>query len=336
MAVENARILLVADTHLGFDLAFRPKIQRRRRGDDFFENFRRALKPALSNQVDLVVHGGDLLFRSKVPAKLVEMALAPLFEVADRGVDVYLVPGNHERSRIPYPLLAAHKRLHIFDRPRTFLHKTGAMILSLSGFPSAGRRLNFKKLLSQTGYQQPADARLLCLHEAVEGATVGPSNYTFRNTPDVVRCRDIPGGFTAVLCGHIHRHQVLTKNLAAPVFYPGSVERTSFAEKDEPKGFITLEISPDGSLADWTFHHLPARPMIKLALPSGFTAQTLKSRLHRLDPDAIVHLDPQGRLTPKIAKILSAESLRELALPTQNVSVAGNWWAQKRKPVPRN
>jgi DNA repair exonuclease SbcCD nuclease subunit len=240
MAVKNTRILLVADTHLGFDLAFKPKIHRRRRGDDFFRNFRQALKPALSNQVDLVVHGGDLLFRSKVPAKLVEMALAPLFEVADHGVDVYLVPGNHERSRIPYPILAAHKHLHIFDRPKTFVHEAPNMTLSLSGFPSAGRRMNFKKLLSQTDYQQPADARLLCLHEAVEGATVGPSNYTFRNTPDVIRCRDIPSGLTAVLCGHIHRHQVLTKGLKAPVFYPGSVERTSIAEKDEPKGYLTL------------------------------------------------------------------------------------------------
>jgi DNA repair exonuclease SbcCD nuclease subunit len=339
MALKNTRILLVADTHLGFDLAFKPKIQRRRRGDDFFRNFRLALKPALSNQVDLVVHGGDLLFRSKVPAKLVEMALAPLFEVADHGADVYLVPGNHERSRIPYPLLAAHKRLHIFARPKTFLHKTDSMTLSLSGFPSAGRRARreFLKLLSSSDWQKhPSNARLLCLHEAVEGATVGPSNYTFRNSPDTIRSRDIPSGLTAVLCGHIHRHQVLTKNLAAPVFYPGSVERTSIAEKDEPKGFITLEVSPNGSLANWTFHHLPARPMIKLTLPPNFTAQTLRSKLRQLDSNAIVRIDPQGRMTPQAGKILSAESLRALALPTQNVSVSGNWWAQKRRPTPKH
>ena len=32
------RILLIADTHLGFDLPFRPRIKRRRRGLDFFAN----------------------------------------------------------------------------------------------------------------------------------------------------------------------------------------------------------------------------------------------------------------------------------------------------------
>ena len=40
------RILFLADTHLGFDLAFRPRIERRRRGPEFFANFERALQPA--------------------------------------------------------------------------------------------------------------------------------------------------------------------------------------------------------------------------------------------------------------------------------------------------
>jgi exonuclease SbcD len=95
------RILFLADTHLGFDFPFRPRIERRRRGPDFFRNFKRALEPAHRGEVDAVIHGGDLLYRSKVPDRLVDMALDPLKEVADRGVEVFLVPGNHERARIP-------------------------------------------------------------------------------------------------------------------------------------------------------------------------------------------------------------------------------------------
>ena len=69
------RIRLIADTHLGFDLSFRPRIQRRRRGPEFFANFERALGPALNRQVDAVVHGGDVLYRSKVPARLMEAVI---------------------------------------------------------------------------------------------------------------------------------------------------------------------------------------------------------------------------------------------------------------------
>jgi DNA repair exonuclease SbcCD nuclease subunit len=118
------RILFLADTHLGFDLPFRPRIQRRRRGSEFFANFERALLPALQGRVDCVdcvVHGGDLLYRSKVPPRLVAMAFEPLKQVADQGIPVYLVPGNHERSAIPYRHLAEHPGIYIFDRPQTYL-----------------------------------------------------------------------------------------------------------------------------------------------------------------------------------------------------------------------
>jgi len=82
------RVLLLADTHLGFDLPFRPRVKRRRRGADFFANFERALEPALRREVDLVVHGGDLLYRSRVPLQLVHMALEPLRRVASLNVSV--------------------------------------------------------------------------------------------------------------------------------------------------------------------------------------------------------------------------------------------------------
>ena len=59
MRVETLQVLLIADTHLGFDLPFRPKIKRRRRGHDFFANFQKSLLPALKGEVDLVVHEGD-------------------------------------------------------------------------------------------------------------------------------------------------------------------------------------------------------------------------------------------------------------------------------------
>ena len=102
------RILFLADTHLGFDYPFKPRVQRRRRGPDFFRNFDLALQRAHRGEVDLVVHGGDIFYRSKIPARLVEMAFEPLKAVADTGVPVYVVPGNHERSSIPYHILAAH------------------------------------------------------------------------------------------------------------------------------------------------------------------------------------------------------------------------------------
>lgn len=53
-------ILLLADSHLGFDLPVRPRTERRRRGHDFLANYHRALEPARLGEVDVVVHAGDV------------------------------------------------------------------------------------------------------------------------------------------------------------------------------------------------------------------------------------------------------------------------------------
>src|SRR5262245_37569040 len=53
---HSIRILLLADSHLGFDLPTRERVRRRRRGHDFLANYATALEPALAGEVDLVVH----------------------------------------------------------------------------------------------------------------------------------------------------------------------------------------------------------------------------------------------------------------------------------------
>lgn len=338
MTAAVARVLLVADTHLGFDLPFRPRVQRRRRGPDFFANLDQALAPALAGTVDAVVHGGDLFYRSKVPSALIEMAMAPLLRVAEAGVPVFLVPGNHERSRIPLHLWAAHPKVHLFDQPRTFLCRTPAGRLALSGFPFARRvREAFRDLVQQTRCAEvDADAHLLCLHQTVEGAQVGPSDYTFRSGPDVIRGKDVPSGFSAVLAGHIHRAQALTHDprgrpLGAPIVYPGSVERTSFAERNEAKAYAVLTIGLSGQernqLLDVAFIPLPARPMVRLALePTNGDRELflalLARRLRALCPDAVVRIHVRGPHAEASRQLLTAATLRNLAPPTMNVSVA--------------
>jgi DNA repair exonuclease SbcCD nuclease subunit len=262
--MSNAvRILLLADTHLGFDLPVRPRIERRRRGHDFLANYATALQPAFDGAVDLVVHGGDVFNRSRVVPSLAYQAFEPLRRVADRGVPVYVVPGNHERGRLPHLRFAQHQHIHIFDRPRTFVRDFRGVRVALVGFPSERDevRSKFTALMAETAWNESAaDVRLLCLHQCVEGATVGPANFTFTTAADVIRGADIPRGFAAVLSGHIHRHQTLTHDLrrralAAPVLYPGSIERTSIAEADEEKGYMIVAVTREAEHArvDWNF-----------------------------------------------------------------------------------
>lgn len=343
------RILLLADTHIGYDLPVRPRVQRRRRGHDFLANFERALAPALAGDVDLVVHGGDLLDRSRPAPAIVEAAIAPLARVADAGVPVVVVPGNHERGRIPRVLACARPGLHVLERPMTLRLAVGGRTVALSGFPfqrGVARRID--GLLAEAGgLAAPADVRLLCLHQTFEGAVVGPNGYTFRRGAEVVPGRAIPAGFAAVLSGHIHRRQTLCvdldgRRLAAPVLYPGSVERTSYAERAEEKSYAIATVLGDratgGRLVSVEHRPLPARPMVTLEIdlaavtPEGL-AVGLRTELGRLQPDAVVRLVVTGSDASATAAVLAADRLRALAPPTMNVDVR---WPRKSATLARS
>ncbi len=189
--------------------------------------------------------------------------------------------------------------------------------------------------MQRTGWKKhAADAFLLCVHQAFEGATVGPVGYTFRKGPEVVALKNIPQGFQGVISGHIHRAQVLTEDLSGhviptPVLYPGSTERTSFAERDEQKGYLILHIElsqPDsGPRLSWTFHPLATRPMELVDIQAtGMNAPQLASHLSveisRLPADAIAKIRVHG-LEERARPALRASSIRNLAPDTMNLSL---------------
>lgn len=330
---EAIRILLLADTHLGFDLPTRERIQRRRRGHDFLANYAAALQPALDGKVDLVVHGGDVFNRSRVPTSVAWQAFEPLARVAARGVPVYVVPGNHERGRIPQLRFAQHPGIFLFDRPRTFVVDVRGVRVAVAGFPSERHdvRTKFVELVEGTGWRDvSSQVRLLCMHQCVEGATVGPANFTFTTAADVIRGADVPAGFSAVLSGHIHRHQVLTTDLrgrplAAPVLYPGSIERTSIAEAEESKGFLHVEVVREGPVR-WKFHELPARPLVRRdvrvdTIPDDALESTIRSLVAEAPADAVLTIRVTGALTQHAARVLSAANLRRMAPASMNVEL---------------
>lgn len=226
---------------------------------------------------------------------------------------------------------------YIVDRPRTFIAQVRGTTIALSGFPYERRdvRTRFVELLERTEWRGVSAAiRLLCVHHCVEGATVGPGDYTFTTAADVIRAGDAPANFAAVFSGHIHRHQVLTTDLRgrplrAPVLYPGSIERTSFAEAGEAKGFMMVNVGESEGQQElrWEFRQLPTRPMMRHdVVASGMDARRLESAIHAIiagaPRDAVLSIRVTGELTDAHWRILSAEHVRDVAPETMNVDIA--------------
>lgn len=352
-AEASPGILLLADSHLGFDLPSRPRTDRRRRGHDFLDNYHRALEPARNGEADAVVHAGDVFDRPNVAPSVAYQAYEPLRRVAESGIPVFIVPGNHERSRLPHRRLLAHPNIHVFDQPRTVVVNLRGMETAFSGFPYESRdvRTRFPALLEETNWKSvSARHRLLCVHHCVEGATVGPADYVFTTASDVIRHRDIPRELAAVFTGHVHRHQVLEVDLAGrsvptPVLYPGSIERTAFAEASETKGFMLVRLALHSESTEilWEFRPLPARPMLRVEIVATDDAERLfvavRDAIGGAPEDAVLTLRVHGELNESQWNVLSAKSLRALAPSTMNVDVvpvdvraAGRERWQERRP----
>ena len=336
------RILLFADTHLGFDYPIRPRLQQRRRGPDFFANFRRVLDHARETRPDFIIHGGDLFFRARVPQKIVDMVYTDLLEFAGAGIPIFIVPGNHERSVLPTSLFLNHPNIYIFDRPRSFLFKIEDTNIAFSGFPCERKqaRDQFRSLVARTDFHDLfADIKLLCMHQTAEGAQVGPSNYTFYHGKDIIRRNDLPKDALAVLCGHIHRRQVLGQldkggDGTPPVIYPGSTERTSFAERAEPKGFFEIDLAPDAgdgwSIIHLTFIELPARPMEDLILGNEINPETLVDAIHsqveQLDQNAILRINSSPGLDPLVKAVVTSRFLRQVLPNSMNFQFSRDFY----------
>ena len=324
------RILLLGDTHIGFDHPLRPRVTRRPRGPDFVRNMRLALAPAIRGEVDLVIHSGDVFDRPKPPIEIVRLAYDPLLEVARIGRPVLVVPGNHERSRLPLPLLLAAPDLHVFRRPERWRRNVAGVRVEVFGMPfhRCVDAVALRHTLQRAEPPDPScDVRLLLGHLAVEGAVVGIDGFTFRaGRRDVLPAGCVPDHYAALLSGHIHRRQVLRESPSgllfdAPVVYAGSIERTSIVEREEDKGYAILRVEPGpggGRLADVRFVDLPARPMTLLE-PPGLSEPAIASwlglELERLPEDSVV----QVRL--RAGARLSAGAAREVAPGSMSLRV---------------
>lgn len=351
------RLLLFSDTHLGLDLPTRGGKPELHRGEDLFDNFHAVLEAACTMRVDAVVHAGDLFFRSKLPDDLIDRVYTDLNRFMKRSIPLLIVPGNHERSALPPSLLIQHPKLFVFHGPATVrlkfqTHPTGELVakdpgvcefvdVAISGFPhmGAGVERELPGLLS--GFRSKSNdaaIRLLVLHEAVAGARVCPWDFTFRKGPGVIPPSAFPAWLHGVLVGHIHRAQVLLGGSPrrspgcgmVPLFHCGSIEKTSFSEVGESKGFFLMDFEPSGggwSLGRASFHELPTRHLASIEIESPSLWDTagrewfmerLNEKLRGLPERAVARVNLPADLPPGIVK---AEEVRKIVGPEVIVEI---------------
>lgn len=334
------RLLHTADSHIGADLPVRRGGRYRRRGEDFVASFQRVLAQARDFNVDAVLHAGDLFDRSRPTAGAIAAATQPLWELAQAGIPVVIVPGNHERSALPDALLLAHPLIHVVRKPQTVVLMCRGVRLAVAGFPCIRRGVaaRFEAAVEETGWRAAnADVNILLVHQTFVGARCGPGNFLFRTGPDAIACGAVPTGFHYVAAGHVHRHQVLSGNSedGPPIVYAGSPDRISFAELGEPKGSVLVEFAAGRAQPCFVEHAVRPMELLPLditGLSGAAVADRVLAALNALPPDAVVQVRITGQATRRaLAGLQLTPRIRD-ARPdlTATVSLRAVEWLTER------
>jgi exonuclease SbcD len=106
---------------------------------------------------------------------------------------------------------------------------------------------------------------VLAGHVTVQGAALAGSEHTttIASEPTFTVGQLAVRPIDYVALGHVHRPQDRNEDGHPPVVYAGSIERVTFNEADEPKGFQLVDIDPSRDpVTHTTFVETPARPFV--------------------------------------------------------------------------
>jgi len=228
------KILHLSDTHLG-----NRQYGSDTRRDDFTRAFDTAVDRALDENVDAVIHTGDLFHRRTPSLPIVTDCIEILRKLADEDIPFYGIVGNHDRKMDQQWLdlireTGTAKRL---DQTPTMVSNDVALYGIDAVTKPAWHAADFT-------LEEPSNSdafRLLGLHQLFEPLV--PEFYADHDLTEVLERVDIE--IDALALGDYHKTESKIVD-GVPAWYAGSTERCA-TDEIEPRTVSLLEIE-DGDL----------------------------------------------------------------------------------------
>lgn len=268
------RILHTSDWHVG------KKIGPFDRTDEYRQVIDEVAGIADRDQVDLVVHSGDVFERPLPPIQALELGLDGLVKLTGEGRrPVVAIAGNHDSAALFETLsrFLVHQNVHLVGEIKPpdaggildLSTPSGRVVVSCFPFLREGRTFNvwqppeehYKTYADRlraisTAYARAAERRagadavtVLVAHFLVGGVKVhghgAPRGERELHMGQVYAAdgRAIPAGPQYVALGHIHAPQPVP-GAVVPAEYAGSLLQLDFGEAGEKKRVVLVDVEP--------------------------------------------------------------------------------------------
>jgi len=221
---------------------------------DVYQAFERLVDSLITKRPDVVLHSGDLFDSVRPSNRALSVVLEQLLRLSDRNIPVVLIAGNHSTPRLKetgsvFRLFEHIEGVTAFYTPG--MHRLELGDLTVTAFPHQDKGSMVEAL--QGWKRGRGRYEVGMLHAGIQGLTrysMGEANEL--NLPSSLL--NLEADYIAL--GHFHDKEQITEN----AWYCGSLERLSFAEAGQEKGYMLVDLEKGGK----EFVRLPVRPMYSL------------------------------------------------------------------------
>jgi DNA repair protein SbcD/Mre11 len=367
------KIMHLSDIHMGSGFAhgrINPLTGLNTRLEDFGKSLATCIDRAISDNVDLVMFGGDA-FPDATPAPYIQEVFASEFRrLVDHDIPLILLVGNHDQHAQGQggASLSIYRTLGVpgvivADKLATHQIETSGGCLQILSIPWINRsalltRPESEKLslpevneLLLTRLEPILEAEIRRLDPTIPTIVLGHlmadnAKLGAEKLLAVGRGFTVPLGmlvkeiFDYVALGHVHRHQNLNPANDPPVVYPGSIDRVDFSEEKEDKGYVIIDIQPATALAErafqvsWNFCALPVRPFLTIKVDGSKEedpqAKIVKAIKKDLIENAVVRLIYQ--VESQQTELIQATELHELLAAAHSYTIQAELVSQLIQP----
>jgi DNA repair exonuclease SbcCD nuclease subunit len=269
----KTEILQISDTHLG-KCQYRSELRQQ----DYLDAFEEAIHIAIEDDVDAVIHTGDLFDDSSPSVPTVNQTIDIMRDLADAQIPFYGIVGNHERKRDDQ-WLDLMKRFDFVSRLSTDPSIVGD-VPEVAVYGIDAVRKPSWETTSFALTDSSAEFSVVCMHELL--SPLVPAHMVEHSIEDVIP--RFEHDIDAIALGDYHRYTSTTVN-GISTWYPGSTEKTSRSEGDIHH-VLKLQFEPDQNSFEKELIALSSpRPFIEIdkPVPADADLQFFKTLIQRYD-----------------------------------------------------
>ncbi len=239
-----------ADLHLDkvFNLSHSKRSVERRK--DLQNRFKEVVDYAINENADLFLLAGDVYDKVNPTNNARSFFVEQMKLLADEDIHVFLIAGNHD---VPKMRSSTDTALDILESAGIgkFFSSTNELeeeTITIDGTTVSILGKSYDTVdesgnpLDDVSVSSVSDVNILLIHGSFQEDSVPKPPESDSHQP--IYTSDI-NPFDYVALGHYHQHFVYTTSDDTMVGMPGTLERLSFNEADQEKGFLHLDITED-------------------------------------------------------------------------------------------